>query len=80
MSRGIGFRDQEIQGLNWLGIICSGGPNFWGPFGHGDRTCWGPLSNGINFMGIVCPGVQEVGDRMSGDQMGKGLNASQPTI
>ena len=39
----------------------------------GDR-----LSRGINFMGIVCPGGQEVGDQKSGDQMGLGPNASQP--
>jgi len=38
----------------------------------------GRLSRGINFMGIVCPGEQEVGDRKSGDQMGLGLNALQP--
>ena len=31
-----------------------------------DGNC---LSRGINFMGIVCPGGQEVGDRKSGDQM-----------
>ena len=36
------------------------------------------LSRGIDFMGIVCPGGQEVGDRMSGDQMGSGQNVSQP--
>ena len=30
-------------------------------------------------MGIVCPGGQEVGDRKSGDQMGSGPNASQPS-
>ena len=36
------------------------------------------LSRGINFMGIVCPGGQEVGDRKSGDQMGSGPNESQP--
>ena len=41
----------------------------------GDR-----LSRGINFMGIICPGRQEVGDRKSGDQMGSGPNASQPNI
>ena len=39
----------------------------------GDR-----LSRGINFMRIVCPGGQEVGDRKSGDQMGSGPNVSQP--
>ena len=37
------------------------------------------LSRGINFMGIVCPGGQEVGHRKSGDQMGSGPNASQPS-
>ena len=36
------------------------------------------LSRGINLMGIVCPGEQEVGDWKSGDQMGSGPNASQP--
>ena len=30
------------------------------------------LSRGINFMGIICPRGQEVGDRKSGDQMGFG--------
>ena len=35
------------------------------------------LSRGINLMGIVCPGGQEVGDWKSGDQMGLGPNASQ---
>ena len=29
-------------------------------------------------MGIICPGVQEVGHRKSGDQMSSGPNASQP--
>ena len=38
------------------------------------------LSRGIDFMGIVCPGGQGVGDRKSGDQMGSGPNASQPLI
>ena len=38
------------------------------------------LSRGINLMGIVCPGGQEVGDRKSGDQMGSGPNASQPGL
>ena len=41
----------------------------------GDR--W---SRGINFMGIVCLGGQEVGDRKSGDQIGSGPNESQPMI
>ena len=36
------------------------------------------LSRGINFMGIVCPGGQKVGDQKSGDQIGSGPNASQP--
>ena len=30
------------------------------------------LSRAINLMGIVCPGGQEVGDRISGDQMSSG--------
>ena len=38
------------------------------------------LSRGINFMGIVCPGGQEVGDWKSGDQMGSGPNASKPNL
>ena len=36
------------------------------------------LSRGINFMGIVCPGGQEVGDRKFGDLMGSRPNGSQP--
>jgi hypothetical protein len=39
-----------------------------------------PLSKGINFMGIVCLGGQEVVDRKSGDQISSGPNASQPYI
>ena len=35
------------------------------------------FSRGINFMGIVYPGGQEVGDQKSGDQMSSGPNASQ---
>ena len=42
---------------------------------HGDR-----LSRGIDFMGIVCPGGQEVGGRKSKDQMGLGQNPSQPNL
>ena len=38
------------------------------------------FSMGINFMGIVCPGGQEVGDRKSGDQMASRPNASQPPL
>ena len=41
---------------------------------NGDR-----LSRSINFMGIVCPGGQEVGDQKSGDQIGSRLNVSQPS-
>ena len=41
----------------------------------GDR-----LSRGINFMGIVCLGEQEVGSQKSGDQMGLGPNALQQPI
>ena len=41
----------------------------------GDR-----LSRGINFMGIVSLGGQEVGDQKSGDQLGLGPNEAQPKI
>ena len=37
LSRGTGCDDLEIWGPNWLGTICPGGPNFWGPFVHGDQ-------------------------------------------
>ena len=36
------------------------------------------LSRGVNFMWIICPGGQEVGDRKSGDQTGLGPNVPQP--
>ena len=36
------------------------------------------FSRGIDLMGIVCPGGQEVGDRKSGDQMGSA--ESQPVV
>ena len=36
------------------------------------------LSRRIDFIGIVCPGGQEVRDWKYGDQMGSGPNASQP--
>ena len=60
-------------------------PNFGGPFIHGNQNVGDHLSmatefdgdclsRGINFMGIVCPGGQEVGDWKSGDQMGLGPN------
>ena len=38
----------------------------------------GHLSRGVNFMRIICPGGQEVGDQKSRDQMGSGPNVSQP--
>ena len=37
------------------------------------------LSRGINFMRVVSPGGQKVGDQKSGDQMNTRPNASQPT-
>ena len=43
LSRETGCWDPEILGLNWLGTICPGGPNFWRPFVHGDRIGWGPF-------------------------------------
>ena len=62
------YRDQIVQGDQILGDHLSMETKF-------DGYC---LSRGINFMGIICTGGQEVGDRKSGDQMGSGLNASQP--
>ena len=41
----------------------------------GDHLSWG-----INFMGIVCLGGQEVEDRKSGDQISSGPNALQPSF
>ena len=46
----------------------------------GDQISGNHLSRGINFMGIVCPGGQEVWDRKSGDQMGLRPNGFQPVI
>ena len=51
LCRGTGCGDPEIQGLNWLGTICPGGPNFGGPFVHGDRGGWGPFVQGNQFYG-----------------------------
>ena len=61
-----------------MGTICPEGPNFLGPFVHGTEFVGDHLSRGINFMGIVCPGGQEVGDQKSGDQIGLGTNVLQP--
>ena len=72
-----------------MGIWIYGDQIGWGPFIQGDQIFGDHLymetefdgdrlSRGINFMGIVCPGRQEVGDQKSGDQMGSGPNASQP--
>ena len=74
-----------------MGIQKYGDRIGWGPFVQGDQIFGDHLSmgtefdgdrlsRGINFMGIVCPGGQEVGDRKSGDQMGLGPNASQPIL
>ena len=62
-----------------------------GPFVQEDQILWDHLSmgakfvgdhlsRGIDLMGIVCPGGQEVGDQKSGDQMGSGPNALQPIL
>ena len=34
---GWGFVGDLSRGIKFLGTICPGGPNFWGPFVHGDR-------------------------------------------
>ena len=66
--------------------------NQFGPYGQmvpknlrdhlsmGTQLVGDHLFRGINFMGIVCPGGQEVGDWKSEDQMGSGPNASQPIL
>ena len=71
-----------------VGIWKYGDQIGWGPFVQEDQILGDHLSLGteldgdhlsrrINFMGIVCPVGQEVGDQKSGDQMGLGQNASQ---
>ena len=58
-------------------------PNQFGPWRSGNtgtELVGDHLSRVIDFMGIVCPGGQKVGDRKSGDQMGSGPNASQPLL
>ena len=50
----------------------------WGPFVQGIEFDGDHLSMGMNFMGMVCPGGQEVGDQKSRDQIGLGPNALQP--
>ena len=58
------------MGTKLVGDHLSRGTKF-----DGDR-----LSRGINFMEIVCPVGQKVGDQKSGDQMGSGPNESQPPL
>ena len=46
------------------------GTNFFGDHLSMGTKCSGDrLSREINFMGIICPGGHEVGNRKSGDQM-----------
>ena len=54
------------MGTKLVGDHLSRWTKFWGPFVYGD--C---LSSGTNFMGIICPVGQKVGDRKSGDQMSR---------
>ena len=68
------YRDQIGYGSFVLGNQIFGDHLSIGTKFDGDR-----LSRGISFMGIICPGEQEVGDRKSRDQMCSGLNALQPT-
>ena len=51
--------DHLYRGTKFLGTICPWRPNLMGNVYPG----------GINFMGIICPRGQEVGDRKSRDQM-----------
>ena len=52
----------------------------WGHLSRGTKFDGDLFSMGINFMGIVCPGGQEVGDRTSWNQMASRPNASQPPL
>ena len=54
LSRGTGCGDPEIRGPNWLGAICLGVPNVWGPFVvKGDRK-WGTGSRASNGFRTKC--------------------------
>ena len=79
------------MGTKLLETICPGGPNVWdhlsrGTKFNGDRLSMGTklvedhLPKGSKFFGTICPWGQEVGNRMSGDQMGLGPNESQPFL
>ena len=79
---GPNFGGPFVQGDQILGDRLSRGTKF-----DGDRLSSGTklvgivgnlLSRWIDFMGIVCPGGQEVGDLKSGDQMVSGPNVPQP--
>ena len=63
----------QVVGIRKYGDQIFGDHLSMGTEFDGDR-----LSRGINFMGIICPGGQEVEDWKSGDQMGLGPNVSQP--
>ena len=70
-----------VQGDQILGDYLSREAKFLGDhLSRGTKFDGDHLSSGINFMGIVCPGQQEVGDRKSGDQIGSEPNASQPAF
>ena len=70
---------------NILGTICPGGPNWLGPFVHGDRIFWDHLSMGTElvgdclsreteFFGTICPWGQEVGGPEVGGPEVRGSN------
>ena len=64
LSRGTGCGDPEIRGPNWLGTICLGLPNVWGPFVYGDRISWGSFVKGDRKWGTGSPGIKWVRDQM----------------
>ena len=72
----MGIRKYEDR-IGW-GLFVQGGQIFGDHLSMGTKVDGYRLSRGINFMGIVCPGGQEVGDWKSGDQIGSRPNASQP--
>ena len=72
-------RDHLSRGTKLVGDHLSMGTKFDGDrLSRGTKLVGDHLSMGTKFLGTICPWGHEVGDRMSGDQMGSGPNESQP--
>ena len=69
------------MGTKLVGDHLSMGTKFDGDrLSRGTKLVGDHLSMGTKFWGTICPWGREVGDRKSGDQMGLGPNASQPSF